>query len=186
MIRVNLVPSELLAKARERRRLRQFGAVGAAFLVLIVGATLLFALRLEHYESRLSSDNNALKALAEKVAKVEEIRKESGDLRARLKVITDLMRTRPVYPVFMSDFVRSVPAVVQITNLSTTGESGTAAPITISVTGQSLNNDGIAAWINAMENSGKFSNLQLGPVTISEGETTFYAFSITGVYKPAF
>ena len=182
MIKVNLVPSEILAKAEQKQRLLQASAAGVILLVFLVLISLTHLWRLSEVKHQLDADNGRLKQLQVIVAKVEELEKTAAAVRARLNVVTALLRGRPLYPYFMSDFVRSVPSGVQVTSLSTIGGGSAAAPLKLTISGQARSNEDIADWVKRMEASGRFSNVELGAVTGLSGGA--FSFSLKSVYTP--
>lgn len=183
MIKVNLVPAELLAKAREKQRAVQIGLAIGAVGLLILGASLLFVSRLTRLEAKLKADETKLAQLSAVVAKVKEVETTASLLKARLKVIEDLDKGRRAYPYFMSDFVRSVPSGVRVQNLSTTG--GSNAPIKLRVNAEARTNEDIALWVRKMEESNRFSEIELGAVNAKETtEAVLRGFSLNMTYTP--
>ena len=183
MIKINLVPADILAKAQQRQKAVQLGLAGAAAAVLIVLASLGFLARLHHLQSQLAADQAELKRLDAVVAKVKEEEALATQLRARLKVIDDLDHGRRAYPYFMSDFVRSVPAGVRIKSMDTTGGGGSQLKLNISAEARS--NDDIRTWVHKMEESGRFSSIELGAVTTQETATgKLRSFTLTAAHTP--
>jgi type IV pilus assembly protein PilN len=186
MIKVNLVPQEILAKAEQKQRSLQAAFIGAVLLVVIGLISAGHYYRLSRLESKLAVDQATLKRLQVIVTKVEELEATAAALRARLNVITDLLRGRPLYPYFMSDFVRTVPSGVRVKSMSTTGGGSAAGPITLSMTAEAVRQGDIAEWVKNMETSGRFMNPELGPVaaaTTLSGRT--YNFTMTVTYTPS-
>ena len=98
-------------------------------------------------------------------------------MRARLSVIEDLLLGRSYYPIFMSEFARSVPAGVKINSMSTAGQAAGAVKLTINAVANT--NEDIAAWIKTLEKNPKFSAIELGNVTASG---VLYNFALTATY----
>jgi len=84
MIKVNLVPIEILAKARQRQLALQAGLVGGLFAVLVVCASLAHWVALYRLQNEYSYKQSKLKELGVIVAKVEELEKAADAVRARL------------------------------------------------------------------------------------------------------
>ncbi|OGR88267.1 MAG: hypothetical protein A3J74_01565 [Elusimicrobia bacterium RIFCSPHIGHO2_02_FULL_57_9] len=184
MIKINLVPSEILAKAQQRQQNIQAAAVAVFLAAVVILLSLGRWATLKNLESTLGENHARLKKLEIVVAKVEELERTAAAVRARLNVMNDLLKSRPVYPYFMSDFVRSVPLGVRITNLNTAGGGSTAGPLKLNMTAESRSNEDIASWVKNMEQSGKFSLIELGAVTTAEGAERSYSFTLTTVYTP--
>ncbi|MBI4375519.1 MAG: PilN domain-containing protein [Elusimicrobia bacterium] len=185
MIKINLVPPEILAKARQRQQNMQ------ALLVAVLGVILLVAISFFHWsryrsiEQKLAANQEELRRLEAVVAKVEELERTSAAVKARLGVITDLLKSRPLYPYFMSDFARSVPLGVRVKTMGTNGGGSSAGALRLNISAESRTNDDIAVWVRNMEESGKFAEIELGAVTAAEGAAEkVYSFTLTTTYKP--
>ncbi|HEX4046187.1 MAG TPA: PilN domain-containing protein, partial [Elusimicrobiota bacterium] len=165
MIKVNLVPGEILAKARQRQLLLQASVLGGGFGVVLVLASLVHAFGLHTLQNEYSYKQSKLKDLGAIVSKVKELEDASAAVRARLGVIDSLLKGRAFYPLFMSEFARSVPGGVKVTQLSTTSQANGSVKLAISgVAGSSIE---VADWMRALQNDGHFSNVELGPVSSS-------------------
>ena len=188
MIKVNLVPAEILAKARQRQRTAQISLAAGAVVLLILGGSLLFVARLKRLEGQLKVNEAKLAKLSVIVAKVKEAERLADLLKARLKVIDDLDRSRRAYPYMMSDFVRSVPPGVRVQALGTTG--GASAPIALKISAEARTNEDIALWVRKLEESGRFSVIELGAVTTKVASDAtlpdMRGFSLTTTYTPQF
>lgn len=184
-IRVNLVPAEILAKAAQKEQMIQVGIVATLVAMLIALVSLGHWYRLVRLESQLSDGQAKLKKLEVIVQKVEELERTAAAVRARLNVITDLLKGRPVYPRFMDDFARSVPGGVRIKSLTTTGGGSSAAPLKLTMEAEARSNEDIAGWIKTLEATGRFTKVELGPVSASAGAEKLFSFSLTSVYTPA-
>jgi type IV pilus assembly protein PilN len=183
MIRINLVPGDILAKAQQRQKALQFGLAGAAAAFLIVLASLGFLARLHRLQGQLAADQAKLKRLEAVVAKVKEEESLAAQLRARLKVIDDLDRGRRAYPHFMDDFVKSVPAGVRVKSLDTAGGGG--SPLKLNISAEARTNDDIRAWIRKMEELGSFTNIELGAMTTQESAAgALRSFTLTAAQTP--
>ena len=185
MIKLNLVPAEILAKARQRQQAFHAASLGVLVVLVVVGASLAHFYKLNRLQAKLAKDEADLKKLEVIVAKVEELERISQAVRARLNVINDLLKSRMLYPSFMSDFVRSVPLGVRVKTLSTAGGGSSVGPIKLNMSAESRTNEDIAAWVRRMEDSGRFSAVELGPVAVVEGPEKVYTFTLTTVYTPA-
>ena len=186
MIKVNLVPAEILAKTRQKQRVIQAASAAVLALLALAALSLAHYYKLNRLEAKLATDQAELKKLEVIVAKVEEIEKTSAAVRARLNVINDLLKSRMLYPYFMSDFVRSVPLGVRVRSLTTTGGGSSVGPIKLNLSAESRTNEDIAGWVKRLEDSGRFSAVELvGPVTAVEGAEKGYTFTLTTTYTPA-
>jgi Tfp pilus assembly protein PilN len=181
MIKVNLVPAEILAKAEQKQQMLQAAAAGVVVLAVIALVSMSHYYKLESIEKKLAKQQSDLKKLEVIVAKVEELERTAAAVRARLNVITDLLKSRPLYPYFMSDFVRSVPTGVRVKALTTAGGGSNAGPIKLNIQAEARTNEDIAEWVRRMEEMGRFSATELGPVQTLEG-SNINNFTMTSVY----
>ena len=177
MIKVNLVPSEILAKAKQRQLLLQGAVLGGLMALIVVVVSFGHWYGKHTLEITLAADEAELKRLDAIVKQVEELDKAAAAVRARLNVIEDLLLGRAYYPIFMSEFARSVPAGVKVNGMSTGAVSPGVIKLAISAVANS--NEDIAAWIKTLEKNAKFGLIELGPVS-SSGIT--YNFGITATY----
>jgi Tfp pilus assembly protein PilN len=182
MIKINLVPAELLAKARQKQQLMQAAAGGVVVACFVALLSMAHYWSLARVDRQLAYDQAELKKLQTIVNQVEELEKTAAAVRSRLNVINDLLKGRALYPRFMADFVRSVPLGVHIKGLSTTGGGSNAAPVKLSVNGEARSPQDVADWSRKMSESGYFSNIELG--SISAAATAGYTFSLTSIYTP--
>lgn len=186
MIKVNLVPPEILDKAHAKQRVLQSAVAGGFVVLILVLVSVGHFFKLERLQAKLKKDEADLKKLEVIVKKVEELEKTAAAVRARLGVITDLLKSRPLFPYFMADFVRSVPAGVRVTALTTSGGGSAVGALKLNITASARANEDIASWVKKMEDSGRFSAVELGPVSAADsGGEKASAFTLTTVYTPA-
>lgn len=178
MIKVNLVPAEILAKAAQRQLMLQVSGVGAVLLVVMTCVSAGHFYGKFRLEQDLAYNEAELKRLSKIVAQVEDLERAAAAVRSRLNVIEDLLRGRGFYPVFMSEFARSVPPGVRVTNLRTTSQPSNSLKLDISATANT--NEDIAAWIRGLETNPRFANVELGAVN-SSGNRQF-SFTVTTTY----
>lgn len=178
MIKINLVPAEILAKARQRQLMLQAAVVGGLLVLVLVLVSLGHWFGLLRLESDFSYKESKLKKLSAIVAQVEELEKAAAAVRARLGVIEDLLKGRSFYPIFMSEFARNVPSGVQITqmNTATVGNNG----LKLSLTAKAGSNEDVAAWIRTLEADPHFAGVELGPVNSSGANSR--SFTVVATY----
>ena len=177
MIKINLVPGEILAKARQRQLLLQAGLAGGVIGVVLVLISLVHWAGLYRLQNEYSYKESKLKELGAIVAKVEELEKAADAVRARLGVIESLLKGRAFYPLFMSEFARTVPGGVKVTQLSTASQPN--GGVKLSITAVADTSDDVANWMRTLEKNGRFASVELGPVSASGRQ---YNFTITTTY----
>ena len=177
MIKVNLVPGDILAKARQRQLLLQAGVLGGLLGVVLVVISLVHWLGLYRLQNDYNYKGSELSRLAPLVAQVEELEKANDAVRARLGVIESLLKGRAFYPMFMSEFARTVPGGVKVVNLATSVQPNGSVKLSISAIANT--NDDVAAWMRTLEKNNHFAGVELGPVSASGKQ---YNFTIATVY----
>ena len=177
MIKVNLVPAEILAKARQRQLVLQVSLVGSVLAVVLVLISVWHWFGLYRLQNDYNYKEARLKKLGAIVAQVEELEKAAAAVRARLGVIEDLLKGRAFYPFFMSDFARTVPAGVRVTQLNTVTQPGSA--VKLNITAIASTNEDVANWVRILQGTPHFSSIELGPVTAGSGK---FSFALTGIY----
>ncbi|MFA6029926.1 MAG: PilN domain-containing protein [Elusimicrobiota bacterium] len=181
MIRVNLVPQEILDREVAQLRTKQAAVLGAVLAVILAAVSVLHFWRAVSLESQYKIDKAELDRLQKIVAQVEELERTAAQVRARLNVIVDLMKYRTLYPRFMEDLVKTLPSGVTLTGLSTVGDQ---KGLMVTMTCRSLSSDDVAAILRAFEGSDRFKEPVLtGGISISGlgGESSF---SMTVKYAP--
>lgn len=182
MIKINLVPAEILAKAKQKQQILQASAAGVVVLLVLAAVSFAHYWKLDRLEHQFAYDQGELKKLQVVVDKVTALEKTKADLKSHLDVIDNLLKGRPLYPYFMADFVRSVPAGVHVKDMSTTGGGSTASPVKLKVSAEARTEQDIASWTKKMADSGRFSGVELGPVMLGEKG---FSFSLTSTYTPS-
>lgn len=177
MIKINLVPAEILAKAKQRQLLLQASVVGGLLALVLVLVSVGHWYGKRSLEIELATNEAELKRLDAVVKQVEELEKAAAAVRARLNVIEDLLLGRAFYPVFMSEFARSVPAGVRVNSM--TSSATTPGTVKLMIGAVANSNEDIAAWVKTLEKNAKFGMIELGAVTASG---TSFTFAITATY----
>lgn len=177
MIKVNLVPLEILARARQRHLILQASAVGTVVAVVLAGVSLTHWMGLYRLQNDYKYDESRLEKLKAIVTQVEDLEKSSAAVHARLDVIVNLVKGRAFYPLFMSDFARTVPSTVRVTQMTTITQASNSMKLTITAVAQG--SDDIATWMRTLQSDANFQNVELGTVS---GASSQYMFTINAAY----
>ncbi|MEK7234244.1 MAG: PilN domain-containing protein [Elusimicrobiota bacterium] len=177
MIKVNLVPSEILAKAKHRQLLLQAAVLGGLMGLVLVVVSVGHWYGKHMLEITLAVDEAELKRLDRVVTQVEELEKAAAAVRSRLSVIENLLLGRAYYPIFMSEFARSVPAGIKVNTMATSTVTPGTIKLVISAVANS--SEDIAAWVKTMEKNAKFGMIEFDAVSISGN---FYNFAMSATY----
>lgn len=181
MIKINLVPQDILDAEQRKLRLLQAG-VGAGFALLIVAA-----LSAQHYytgvqlKAHLETQKQELARLEEIVAKVEALEKQAAAVRTRLGVMEDLLKSREFYPRFMSELLETFPRGVWIDSLGVSGSQEGSLAITMAANARSVAD--VTEWIHTFENSKAFTGHKIGAISV-DALKGVYKFSMSVNYKP--
>jgi len=165
MIKVNLVPAVILAKARQKQLMLQAAVIGGLLVLVLALVSVGHWFGLLRLENDYSYKEAKLKKLSAIVAQVEELEKAASAVRARLGVIEDLLKGRSFYPIFMSEFARTVPPGVRIMQMTTVTQGNNGLKLTISA--NAATNEDVALWIKTLEGNSHFSVVELGAVSAS-------------------
>lgn len=182
MIRINLVPGDILSKAAQKQQTVQIAMVGGALGVLIVGVSVLHYMKAVRLKKELAVAQEELKRLEEVVKKVQEAEAKAAAVRQRLKVIDDLLKERALYPYFMSDLAATVPLGIWVKSCQTATNPNKSLKLNMQL--EANTSEDVATWYRNMEANGKFSTMEMGAVSVSAERTL--AFSLTAVYTPNF
>jgi Tfp pilus assembly protein PilN len=181
VIRVNLVPKEILDKEAQKQQATLIG-IGAGCVVLVLALV-----SASHYykavklERELTVKKERLKKLEKIVKQVEALEAKANAVRARLNVMGDLLEARELYPRYMSQLLRTFPSGVWLTAMSTSGsDKGLAA----SLTAMSRTPEDISRWLRNLEDAPDWANPTIGPITLGAGSGKGNSFNMNVIYKP--
>lgn len=209
MIKINLIPPEVLAEQEKKLRILQAGAA-ASVLAFVIACVSAWRWNTEHALTVHREEIRAeLNKVNEKVKQVEEFEKTLAAVQSRLDVINNLLKGRLLNPYFMEDFARSMVGGVWVTNLSA---SSAGQGLKLNVTAKALEKDQIANWLRTLETYGntvdsasttpapappkpgakaapkpppnRFTDIELGGINaVSEGGKQIYGFTVTMTYQ---
>ena len=212
MIKINLIPTEILADQEKKLRMLQAGAAASvlAFVIALVSA---WRWNTEHsLEVHRETVRAELNKVNEKVKQVEEFEKTLAAVQSRLNVITDLLKGRLLNPYFMEDFARSLVSGVWVTGIVTSNQG---QGLKLTVQAKALEKDQIANWLRTLESYGntvdsatttpapapkpgspaaakpaaktvpnRFTDIELGGINaVTEDGKQIYNFSVTLTYQ---
>ncbi|MBI5625291.1 MAG: PilN domain-containing protein [Elusimicrobia bacterium] len=183
MIKVNLVPADILAKAAQKQQMFQLGVVGVGVLLVVAMVSV------GHFTKavRLEADQKGLETeyakWQEEVRLIEDLQRQVAELRRRLDVVNSLLKGRPLYAKFMTDVVKTIPGGVWVKSMST---SSTMSTVKMIAQAESSSPEEIREWVRRMEGSGRFGPVEIGAVTSADVLPKTFAFSMTTTYTAEF
>lgn len=169
MAKINLRPwrEELRAERQKQFVVMLLGAVIiAAGLVFIWHAHMNDRIAYQH--SRNAYIEKATKALDQKIAQINDLKKRREELLARMKVIQDLQGKRPVIVRIFDELVRTLPDGLYYTSLQRKGN-------TLHITGMAESNSRISQLMRNFENSNWFTNPNLLNVSAANSKKAGYS-----------
>ncbi len=162
MIRINLLP---VREARRKADLQQLGLTVALALGLAITAVVLFHLSLLHEisssQERVAQMSQQIDAFKPQLAQVDIYRQKKGDMEKKLGVIANLDRSRsgPVH--VLDELATHAPSRLWLDKLE-----AVASGITLS--GMSLDNEVVATFMKALEDSPYFQDVELKATELTE------------------
>ena len=184
MIKINLVPKEILDQDIQRQRALQATIAVGAFLIVVVGFSAMRWRKAGSLEALQVQKQKQMDALAAIAAEADQLEAQARSVRSRLDVIEKLLKGRPLYPYFMQDFPKTIPAAIWIQSMSTgAGKAGSQLDITVGATSQTT--EAIGEWLLNLGKSGRFKEPIISGLTIvSLGDSPkTYTFSLKTSYS---
>ncbi len=175
MIRINLLP----VKAAKKRELGITQLVmGLMVIVVAAGANWMWQKReadiLDEISREVRRTQEDIRELEKIIGEVKDIEQRKEQVEAKLDVLTDL-RDRSTGPVKMMDELASlIPNEVWISRFNEAG-------MDLSLDGEALAHEDLAAFISALNRSPYFENIELRSARLQgSGDEKTVRFSITG------
>ncbi|MFH1724670.1 MAG: PilN domain-containing protein [Elusimicrobiota bacterium] len=179
MIRINLVPQEILDKELQKQRAVQIG-VAVGFVVLIfAGISFVHYYKGVKLAGHLAEQEEKFKKLETIVKQVEALEAQALAVRSRLNVMQDLLKARPLYPRFMTALLKTLPDGIWLKTMTT---GGSAQALDVDMSAQALTVENASDWLRRLEASDIFSGAVLGALQVSSADGSL-AFSMRVTYK---
>ncbi len=162
MIKINLLP---VREARRKAEIQQQGVLAAGTLVATIVLCAMFhlvlGLRVADARSRVAAMDKQIEQFKPQLAQVDEFRKQKAEVEKKLEVIRRLDKSRsgPVH--VLDELAAHSPQRLWITELA-------AAKGSVTLEGMSLDNEGIAQFLTALNDSDYFDRVELEETELSE------------------
>ena len=180
MIKVNLVPIEILDKELQKQRIAQFSVAAGCLALVFAGISFAHYYQGVKLEARRVETEAEFKRLEAIVKQVEELEAKARAVKGRLDVIQDLLSARTFYPKFMGRLLEVIGDGVWIASLSVSGGGNELA---VSLQCQAVSSEAATKWLRALQDAVHFKEPAMGALTIaSDG---MVSFPISMKYKPA-
>jgi len=155
MLEINLLP---IREARRKADLRQYMMQLVLMVILAVGGIGLVHSRIgdhvERVQARVRQMQNDIDQFKPQLEQVAAFKKRKGELEKKIDVIDGLDRDRTGPVRVLSELSARTPNRLWLTSLSTKGT-------TISMQGQSLDNELVALFLRSLGDSEYFGNVDL-------------------------
>ena len=155
MIRINLLPvREARRKADMQQQLVLMGAAAVGSLVLALGVHQFVRSGVDRANERVAALNTQLAQFKPQQEQVEGFKNKKSEIEQKLEVIQRLERSRsgPVH--ILDELASRTPERVWLTSLTATGGK-------IELEGMSLDNELVALFLTALNDSAYFANVEL-------------------------
>jgi type IV pilus assembly protein PilN len=155
MLQVNLLP---VREARRKADLRQYMMQLVLMLIVTLGSIGLIHSRIgdqvERGQARVKQMQNDINQFKPQLEQVAAFKKRKGELEKKIDVIDGLDRARTGPVRVLNELSMRTPDRLWLTSLSTKGK-------TISLQGQSLDNELVALFLRSLGDSEYFANVDL-------------------------
>lgn len=178
MIKINLVPQDILDQRAQKQQIVLVGLAAAAIGVVLAGISYSHYNKRNRLELELQDLNAKLAVLQEKVDLVNKIKAETDAVNLRLTAIESLTKVRELYPRFMIDLLKTLPEGVWLAGLTTTGGG---AELGIVMESRARSAEDVSEWLRTLAKPGHFEKSTIGGITVdSMGQ---HVFTMTVRYK---
>ena len=167
MIKINLLPKEILEKEKGKQIVLLVSFVGLCIVGAAVG---LYGLRLLKYnamKAELRKIENKLQPLQAVIKQVDTIEAEKGRVNIKIGVIKTLLMETLVYPKFMQEISILIPKNVWINKLETRSRPEI---LEVKMNLSATDNHGIARFLATLENSENFDSVGMGAISSKKME----------------
>lgn len=171
MIKINLVPQELLDREVQKQRLAQVSVAAGFLAIIFLGISFTHYYKGVALEKRLVEAEAEFKRLEAIVKQVEELEAKAKAVKSRLDVIQDLLVARSFYPRFMTELLKNLGEGVWLVSLAATGSP---TDLAVSMACQATGLEAATAWLRHLQASPTFKDPSLGAITLAaDGLVTF-------------
>lgn len=158
MIKINLLPQGI---RREEGTKKQIQLVIIGMITLVVVLVLFYVWKILVYinmKKEFNQVNAKLETMNSIVARVEQLQSQKAVLDRKWGIIEQLMKNQFTWARILDEFTGCIPKNIWLTSLGSSGGDGGKV---LSLTGEAFTNFDIADFINSLEDSDFFSNVEL-------------------------
>ena len=167
MIKINLIPPEYIERINHKAVVAKAVLAAVVVVAVVVLASLWQITRAKTIESTLARREVELKALQKDVDQVKAIEAQISEVQRYLDSINSINKGRFIYTHFLQDLTSDLPATIWFNGVNTSVSAG-ALKVDITVNSNSAYD--LAYWINSLETSGQYSEVNVGAINSTETE----------------
>jgi type IV pilus assembly protein PilM len=178
LLRVNLIPTEILAGRRQRRTAMMAGAGVAALAVGLAG--LAGVQRIDVMSKRHAADvaETHVTELQGELTKLAPVSTAQADVRTRQQAVTAALSEDVDFPRLIQQVTAAMPQDVWLTSFSAIkGSKG--SPSTVSFGASGLSEDAVTRWVRQVGSLPSLANLWVPSTTKADGPNVVVVFSST-------
>lgn len=155
MIQINLLPVRAERRKEVIRRQLSIAGLSIFLVILIMGVLFLrVSKRIDLTKGQLSKTEKEIKKLEPVIAKIEQLKKQKGEIAKKIEIIIDLDRLRPTPVVVLSDLNRLRPEKLWFEKMQRSGEH-------ISLSGVAVDNETIVNFLDNLKTSALLHQAEL-------------------------
>lgn len=183
MIKINLIPAENIEQLNKRAVIAKSVLAGISVIVIVALVSVVQITRAKRLESVLKIREAELKSLQQEIESVKAIEGQIAEVERYLGAINKITKNKLIYTVFLQDLMDDLPGTIWFSNLTTNSKENI---LSLNITATSMSAYDLAYWINAIEINPKYSEMELGAISITEtesGKTLGFPLRLKYTYK---
>jgi len=149
--------------------------ITGGFILVVAGITLYHYSRSKKADALLVRKEAEFKKWQKKVAEVEKLDAQIREVENYLSAINQISKNKFLYVQLLQDILEDLPPTMWFTSINTNNQ-GSKTNIDFQVKSRSALD--LAYWINYLEKDKKYSDIEVGSISMAEkeGQTTYTTF----------
>lgn len=183
MIKINLVPLENIEQLNKRAMIVKGVLAGISVIGIVILISVVQITRGKNLESTLKIKEAEYKSMQQEIESIKVIEQQVAEVERYLNAINKITKNKLMYPIFMQDLIADLPGTIWFSHVATNTNDNVLA---LNISAMSMSAYDLAYWINAIETNPKYSEMELGAISITETEfakTLSFPLKIKYTYK---
>ncbi|MBU2530341.1 MAG: hypothetical protein KKD35_04810 [Elusimicrobia bacterium] len=171
MIKINLIPAEYIDKMNHKMMVAKVVLAAIVIVACVAFVSIWHATKATNLDALLVKRKVEIKYLQKDLEKVNAIEARISEVERYLSAIGQITKTRFIYTHFMQDLLVDLPETIWFTSIKT-GLKGNVLDLSFALNSRSAYD--LAYWVNLLESSEKYSEVEMGAFSIKksdEGDT---------------